>query len=161
MARFGLAVVNGTLVVPFVGTLRADVAARDGKIVQIGDGIATWDADSVVDANEKLVFPGGVDAHFHIGIYRPIAEDAESETRSALVGGVSTVVSYFRTGSHYLNRSGAYREIFPEVLAATHGHAFTDYGYHIAIMTSQQVDEVDWLGRGNGGGALKYLMVYK
>jgi dihydropyrimidinase/allantoinase len=161
MARFDLAVVNGTLVVPFVGTLRADVAARDGKIVQIADAIAASDADSIVDARGKLVFPGGVDAHFHIGIYRPIAADAESETRSALVGGVSTVVSYFRTGSHYLNRSGVYRDIFPEVLAATQGHAFTDYGYHIAIMTSQQVDEVDWLVREMGVGSFKYYMFYK
>jgi len=31
---------------------------------------------------------------------------SESETRSALAGGVTTVVSYFRTGSHYLNKSG-------------------------------------------------------
>jgi dihydroorotase (multifunctional complex type) len=161
MPRFDLAVVNGTLVVPFVGTLRADVAARAGKIVQIADTIAPSDADSIVDANGKLVFPGGVDAHFHIGIYRPVAEDAESETRSALVGGVSTIVSYFRTGSHYLNRSGPYREIFPEVLAATQGHAFTDYGYHIAIMTSQQVDEVDWLVREMGVGSFKYYMFYK
>jgi dihydroorotase-like cyclic amidohydrolase len=161
MPRFDLAIVNGTLVLPFVGTLRADVAARDGKIVQIADSINPSDADSVVDAGQKLVFPGGVDAHFHIGIYRPVAEDAESETRSALVGGVSTVVSYFRTGSHYLNRTGPYREIFPEVLAATAGHAFTDYGYHIAIMTSQQVDEVDWLVREMGVGSFKYYMFYK
>ena len=39
MPRFDLAVVNGTLVLPFVGELRADVAARDGKIVQIADAI--------------------------------------------------------------------------------------------------------------------------
>src|SRR5260370_16260770 len=142
MARFGLAVVNGTLVVPFVGTLRADVAARDGKIVQIADAIPLSDADSVVDATGKLVFPGGVDAHFHIGIYRPLAEDAESETRSALVGGVTTVVSYFRTGSHYLNRTGPYREIFPEGLASTYGPAFTDYGYHIPPLTRQPVHKV-------------------
>jgi dihydroorotase (multifunctional complex type) len=161
MPRFDLAVVNGTLVLPFVGELRADVAARDGKIVQIADAISPAEAETVVDARGKLVFPGGVDAHFHIGIYRPVAEDAESETRSALVGGVSTVVSYFRTGSHYLNRSGPYREIFPEVLAATHGHAFTDYGYHIAIMTSQQVAEVDWLVREMGVGSFKYYMFYK
>src|SRR5258708_5167031 len=115
MARFDLVVVNGTLVVPYVGELRADVAARDGQIVQIADTIDPANAETVVDARGKLVFPGGVDAHFHIGIYRPLAEDAESETRSALVGGVTTVVSYFRTGSHYLNRTGAYREIFPEV----------------------------------------------
>jgi|SRR5579859_69629 len=161
MPRFDLAVVNGTLVLPFVGEVRADVAARDGKIVQIADAINPADAEALVDARGKLVFPGGVDAHFHIGIYRPVAEDAASETRSALVGGVTTVVSYFRTGSHYLNRSGPYREIFPEVLAATEGHAFTDYGYHIAIMTSQQVAEVDWLVREMGVGSFKYYMFYK
>ncbi|HEY3062842.1 MAG TPA: dihydroorotase family protein [Chloroflexota bacterium] len=161
MSRFDLAVLNGTLVVPFLGTVRADVAARDGKIVLIADRIAASDADTIVDAQDKLVFPGGVDAHFHIGIYRPVADDAHSETRSALVGGVTTVVSYFRTGSHYLNRTGPYREIFPEVLAATSGHAFTDYGYHLAIMTSQQVDEVDWLVREMGVGSFKYYMFYK
>lgn len=161
MARFDLVVVNGTLVVPYVGELRADVAARDGQIVQIADTIAPADAETVLDARGKLVFPGGVDAHFHIGIYRPLGEDAESETRSALVGGVTTVVSYFRTGSHYLNRSGPYQEIFPEVLAATDGHAFTDYGYHIAVMTTQQIAEVDWLVREMGVGSFKYYMFYK
>src|SRR5258708_265994 len=161
MARFDLVVVNGTLVVPYVGELRADVAARNGQIVQIADTIDPANAETVVDARGKLVFPGGVDAHFHIGIYRPLAEDAESETRSALVGGVTTVVSYFRTGSHYLNRTGPYREIFPEVLAATDGHAFTDYGYHIAAMTSQQVDEVDWLVRQMGVGSFQHYMFYQ
>jgi dihydropyrimidinase/allantoinase len=161
MSRFDLAVLNGTLVIPFVGTVRADVAARDGRIALIADSIAPGDADTTLDANGKLVFPGGVDAHFHIGIYRPVSEDAESETRSALVGGVTTVVSYFRTGSHYLNRTGPYHEIFPEVLAATNGHAYTDYGYHLAIMTSQQIDEVDWLVREMGVGSFKYYMFYK
>ncbi|HEX8969521.1 MAG TPA: dihydroorotase family protein [Chloroflexota bacterium] len=161
MSRFDLAVLGGTLVLPFVGTLRADVAARDGKIAQVADQLSPADADVVVDARGKLVFPGGVDAHFHIGIYRPVADDAESETMSSLVGGVTSVVSYFRTGSHYLNRSGPYREIFPEVLAATHGHAYTDYGYHIGIMTSQQVDEVDWLVGEMGVGSFKYYMFYK
>ncbi|HLZ31379.1 MAG TPA: dihydroorotase family protein [Chloroflexota bacterium] len=161
MPRFDLAVVNGTLVVPFVGELRADVGARDGQIVQLADAIDPADAETVVDARGKLVFPGGVDAHFHIGIYRPVAEDAESETRSALVGGVTSVVSYFRTGSHYLNRTGPYHEIFPEVLAATDRHAYTDYGYHIAVMTTQQIAEVEWLVRDMGVGSFKYYMFYK
>jgi dihydropyrimidinase/allantoinase len=47
-----------------------------------------------------------VDSHYHVGIYRPHSEDAESESRSALVGGVSTVISYWRTGHHYLNKTG-------------------------------------------------------
>jgi dihydropyrimidinase/allantoinase len=161
MARFDLAVVNGTLVVPFVGTLRGDLGCRDGRIAEIADVIEPSQADEVLDARGKLVFPGGVDAHFHIGIYRPVADDAESETRSALVGGVTSVLSYFRTGSNYLNRTGPYREIFPEVVRATEGHAYTDFGYHLAIMTGAQIDEIDWLVREAGVGSFKYYMFYK
>lgn len=161
MARFDLAVVNGTLVVPFVGTLRADVAARNGKIVQLAEQIDPMEVDELIDARGKLVFPGGVDGHFHIGIYRAISQDAESETMSSLVGGVTSVVSYFRTGSHYLNKTGSYHDIFPEVLDQTAGHAYADYGYHLAIMTSQQVNEVDWLVREMGVVSFKYYMFYK
>ena len=58
MARFDLAVVNGTLVIPFSGTLRADVAARDGRIVHLAESIDPSEAEEVVDARGKLVFPG-------------------------------------------------------------------------------------------------------
>lgn len=161
MARYDLAIVNGTLVIPGNGLVHADVAARDGRIAAIADAIAPGDADEVIDARGRLVFPGAVDAHFHIGIYRPIADDAESETRSALVGGATTVVSYFRTGGHYLEKTGPYRQIFPEVLEATAGHAYTDYGYHLALMTSEQIGEVDWLVGEAGVSSFKYYMFYK
>lgn len=161
MARYDLIVSGGTLVLPYVGTRRADIATKDGRIAAIADELPRGEADELVDARGQLVLPGAVDAHFHIGIYRPISEDAESETRAALVGGVSTVVSYFRTGGHYLNKSGPYREIFPEVLRATEGHAYTDYAYHLAIMTSAQVGEVDWLVREMGVASFKYYMFYK
>ena len=105
--------------------------------------------------------PGAVDSHFHLGIYRPIGEDTESETRSALVGGVTTVLSYFRTGSNYLNKSGPYRTIFPEVLAATQGRAYTDFGFHIAVMTDEQLEEVDWLVAEQGVASFKNYMFYR
>src|SRR5262245_21568245 len=161
MARYELAVLGGTVVVPYSGTIRADIGIRDGRIVAIEDAIGRHDADDVVDARGKLVFPGGVDGHFHIGIYRPVSTDAESETRSSLVGGVTSVLSYFRTGSHYLNKTGSYRDIFPEVLRATEGHAYTDFGYHLGIMTSAQVEEIDWLVSEMGVASFKYYMFYK
>jgi len=161
MDRYDLAVIGGTVVVPYGGTFRADVGIRDGRIVAIEDEIERQRCDDAVDARGKLVFPGGVDGHFHIGIYRPVSEDAESETRSSLVGGVTTVLSYFRTGSHYLNKSGSYRDIYPEVLRATEGHAYTDFGYHIGIMTSGQVAEIDWLVGEMGVASFKYYMFYK
>jgi dihydroorotase-like cyclic amidohydrolase len=161
MTRSELCVLGGTLVVPFVGLVRADIGIHNGKVIEIRDGLAAADFDEVVDARGQLVFPGAIDAHVHIGIYRDISQDAESETRSALAGGVTSVLSYFRTGSHYLNKSGSYRDIFPEVLAATAGHAYTDYGYHIGVMTSAQVPEVDWLVGEMGVASFKYYMFYK
>jgi dihydropyrimidinase/allantoinase len=161
MARYETALVNGTVVVPDLGPVRCDIGVREGRVAALADGIAAQDADHVIDARGKLVLPGAVDSHFHIGIYRDLARDAESETRSALAGGVTTVVSYFRTGSHYLNKSGPYRTIFPEVVAATEGHAHTDFGYHLGIMTTDQLDEIDWLVGEQGVASFKYYMFYK
>lgn len=160
MARFDTVILGGTVVSPYVGAVRCDVGVRDGRVAALADALAPADGDVVEDARRRLVLPGAVDSHFHIGIYRDLATDAESETASALAGGVTTVVSYFRTGSHYLNKSGPYRTIFPEVVAATEGHAHTDFGYHIGIMTSEQLDEVEWLV-GEGVASFKYYMFYK
>ena len=148
MARYDTAVLNGTVVVPYVGALRCDVGIRAGRIAALADSIAPTDADEVVDARGRLVLPGAVDSHFHIGIYRDLATDARSETASALAGGVTTVVSYFRTGQNYLNKSGPYRTIFPEVVAATVGHAHTDFGYHIGVGRRDRVRQ-----RGDAPGA--------
>ncbi|MBM3219872.1 MAG: amidohydrolase family protein [Candidatus Rokubacteria bacterium] len=161
MPRYDTALVNGTVVLPDLGPVRCDLGVREGRVAALADAIAAQDADHVIDARGKLVLPGAVDSHFHIGIYRDLARDAESETRSALAGGVTTVVSYFRTGSHYLNKSGPYRTIFPEVVAATEGHAHTDFGYHLGIMTTDQLDEIDWLVGEQGVASFKYYMFYK
>ena len=158
MPRYDTAVLNGTVVVPHMGALRCDVGIRAGHIAALVDSIAPSDADAVVDARGKLVLPGAIDSHFHLGIYRDLATDARSETGSALAGGVTTVLSYFRTGQNYLNKSGPYRTIFPEVVAATVGHAHTDFGYHIGVMTTEQLGEVDWLVGEQGVGSFKYYM---
>ncbi|MGH2349044.1 MAG: dihydroorotase [bacterium] len=161
MKRFDLAILNGTAVIPYTGAVRADIGVRDGTIAALADAIDPAQADEVIDARGHLVMPGAVDSHFHLGIYRSMADDAESETASALVGGVTSVISYFRTGQHYLNKTGRYHDIFPEVLALTRGKAYTDYGFHIAIMTSGQLDEVDWLVASEGIASFKYYMFYK
>jgi len=71
------------------------------------------------------------------------------------------VISYFRTGSHYLNKTGAYNEILPEVLSAVEGRAHVDYGFHIAPMTTAQLEEIDWLAGEAGITSFKYYMFYK
>jgi len=158
--RYDLLVRGGTAVLPDVGAVRADIAARDGIIVAVGEDLSASRAEQVIDARDKIVFPGAIDSHFHLGIYRPHAEDTRSETASALVGGVTTVLSYFRTGSHYMNKTGPYREIFPEVLRLTAGNAHTDYGYHLAIMTREQLAEIPSLVKDLGVASFKFYMFY-
>jgi dihydroorotase-like cyclic amidohydrolase len=159
--KHDLVVKNGTVVFPFHGEVRCDLGVKGGKIAAIADEIAASQGEIVLDARGKYVFPGAVDSHYHVGIYRPHSEDAESESRSALVGGVSTVISYFRTGHHYLNKTGVYKDIFPEVLGLSEGHFYTDYCYHIACMTAEQLDEVEWLVETAGVGSFKFYMFYK
>jgi dihydropyrimidinase/allantoinase len=161
MAKYDLVVTGGTLVIPFVGELRGDIGVKDGRIAAIADGLGPTDADEAIDASGKAVFPGAVDSHYHLGIYRDITADTETETTSSLVGGVTSVVSYFRTGSHYLNKTGPYREIFPEVLDAVDGHSKVDYGFHLAPMTAEHVKEIPWLVDEMGVASFKYYMFYK
>jgi dihydropyrimidinase/allantoinase len=161
MSRYDLLVKNGTVVLPGSGPVRADLAVRDGKVAALGADVATSDAAEVLDATGKVVLPGAVDAHFHIGIYRELGLDAYEETRSSLVGGATSVISYFRTGAHYLNKTGTYKEIFPEVLGAVQGKAWTDYSFHLAPMTVAQIDEIPQLVRDHGITSFKYYMFYK
>ncbi len=161
MTRYDSVVTGGTLVIPYVGEVRGDVAIRDGRIVTIDDDLSRADTDVRIDAGGKVVLPGAVDSHYHLGIYRDLATDTESETTSSLVGGVTSVISYFRTGQHYLNKTGPYKEIFPEVLSAVAGHAKVDYGFHLAPMTHDQIGEIPWLIDEMGVTSFKYYMFYK
>ncbi|WP_214316875.1 dihydroorotase [Nonomuraea sediminis] len=159
MARYDLLVKGGVLVLPYHGEIRADLAVSDGRIVAIGQDLAG--AEEILDATGKVVLPGAVDAHFHIGIYRDLGLDAFEETRSSLVGGATSVLSYFRTGQHYLDRTGPYKTIFPEVLEAVEGRAWTDYGFHLAPMTVEQIEEIPQLVTDHGITSYKYYMFYK
>ncbi|MQA85828.1 MAG: amidohydrolase family protein [Streptosporangiales bacterium] len=159
MARFDTVIVGGVAVLPVHGPVRADIGIKDGRIAAIGE-FAAAEGGEAVDADGKLVLPGAVDAHFHIGIYRDLASDARSETASAVTGGVTTVISYFRTGQHYLGVTGPYREILPQVVALTQGNAYCDVGYHLAPMTGGQVAEIPELAA-HGTASFKYYMFYK
>ncbi len=155
---YDLVVRGGTVVLPDHGEMRADVAVRNGTVAALGDDLSGGEE---YDATGKFVLPGAVDAHYHLGIYQSLAQDAFEETRSSLVGGATTVLSYFRTGSHYLDKTGPYDEILPEVLAAVAGRSHTDYSFHLAPMTKGQVDEIGRLATDDGIASFKYYMFYK
>jgi len=160
VSRYDAVILGGTAILPGHGPARLDVAVKDGRIAALAEGLGADEGDEVIDARGRYVVPGAVDAHSHVGIYRPHADDAKSESAAAVAGGVTSLLSYFRTGHHYLNKSGPYREIFPELLALSAGQFHCDYGYHVAPMLAAHVDEIPWLVE-QGVTSFKYYMFYK
>ncbi|MGI9667231.1 MAG: dihydroorotase [Acidimicrobiia bacterium] len=142
------------------GPIEASIGIKDGSIVAVESFLDPATASEVVDAGGKYALPGGVDAHFHMGIYNPLEEDADSESRAAAVGGVTTALNYMRTGAYYLNRGGSYEEFFPEVLERMSGNSFVDYGFHLAPIQSSHIDEIPMLVDRFGVTSFKIFMFY-
>ena len=74
------------VVLPDVGAVRCDVGLRDGRVAGLVERLEAREADRVIDARGKLVLPGAVDSHFHIGIYRDLAVDADVLVGAAAAG---------------------------------------------------------------------------
>jgi allantoinase len=139
---------------------RADIAVSDGVVAAVGADLDAADAGEVVDGRGLLAFPGAVDVHQHWGIYNDLSEDAETESRASAQGGVTSGITYMRTGQYYLNTSGPYAEVFPRVLAKSEGRAYIDYGFHLAPMTNEHIAEVPDLIDKFGVSSFKIFMFY-
>ena len=160
-APLDLVIKNVRVVRPRVSHVESlDVGVRDGRFARIEPTIAVTDARHVYDGGGRLAFPGIVDAHTHAGIYAPLAEDALSESRAAVSGGVTTMLTYFRTGQYYLNRGGAYAEFFPEVLKLSQGRYHCDYAYHLAPIAGSHIGEMEALATTHGVPSFKIFMFY-
>jgi len=136
-----------------------DILVTDGKITAIGPNLSA-DGAEIVDAAGKLVFPGVVDAHQHWGIYNPLGEDTVTESRASAQGGVTSAITYMRTGQYYLNKGGPYKDFYPEVLATSEGKAYIDYAFHLAPMSKQHIEEIPSLVEDHGVTSFKIFMFY-
>ncbi|MFI0369229.1 dihydroorotase family protein [Actinomadura sp. 1N219] len=138
----------------------ADIAVRDGQIARVAPGLDAADAAQVVDGRGRPAFPGVVDAHQHWGIYSPLADDTVTESRASAQGGVTTALTYMRTGQYYLNKGGPYADFFPEVLDAAAGRSHIDYAFHLAPMSSGHIAEIPELIERFGVSSFKIFMFY-
>ena len=50
------------------GTIRGDMRIDEGKIKEIAEQLSEATGEEVVDASDKFVFPGMVEAHCHLGM---------------------------------------------------------------------------------------------
>lgn len=159
--QYDLLIKNVRLVRPNVeGTPQTDIAIKDGRFARVAPNIASEETHNVVDGQGMMAFPGLVDGHMHVGIYSPLEQDAVTESKAAAMGGVTSAITYFRTGDYYLNMGGPYVEFYPEVLRRSEGRYWVDYGYHLAPINRRHIDEMPLLLEQHGVASFKIFMFY-
>lgn len=162
-----LVVKGGKVVFPNEGIFEVDLGIKDGKIQYIGKDLNFSSSDEIVDARNLFVLPGIVDSHTHIGIHEKIPIDARTETAAAVSGGITTVLNYYRAGRNNVETDkdigipGPYLKVFPEVLNDSAGNFYSDYGYHLAPVTREHVEEIPKLVTDFGVTTFKFYMHYK
>jgi len=159
--NFDLIVKNVRVVRPHKSSVDLlDIGIKDGKFARLAPEIRAEEGAKVIDGKNRLAFPGCVDAHMHVGIYQDLSKDAVSESKAAAMGGVTTSLNYMRTGQYYLNMGGSWRAFMPEVLRRAEGNFWVDYGFHLAPIESQHLDEMDAMVTEFGVPSFKIFMFY-
>ncbi len=157
---YDLVITNALVVTPDdTPPVLSSIAVSGGKVAAVAPDLST-DGATVFDAGGRLAFPGVVDAHQHWGIYNPLAEDTATESRACAQGGVTTGLNYVRTGQYYLNRSGPYADVFPDVLASSEGRSYVDYAFHVAPILREHIDEIPLMVEKFGITSFKIFMFY-
>ncbi|MGE0799296.1 MAG: dihydroorotase family protein [Lautropia sp.] len=87
-------VFRGGTVVSSEGLARADVAVSGGVIQAVAEPAAALAGAAEVDASDKLLLPGLIDAHVHIPghFLASRLDNFDTATRAAAVGGVTTIM---------------------------------------------------------------------
>src|SRR5574341_1338909 len=143
-------ITNAQAVIPKVGVVETNILVEDGKIKALQKSTDSVQASRRINANGKYVMPGAIDPHVHYGVYTPIEEAARTESRSAAVGGVTTMMRMLRLSDN------SYSAIEKQ-LQASRGNHFVDYAIHASILKQEQVNDIPYL-KGVGVNSLKIYM---
>ncbi len=150
---FDLAIKGGTLVLPGLGLLRADLALKGERIAGLFDPTHSPRAREIIAAKGKYVLPGIIEPHAHLGLGDPV-KDYLTETSSAALGGVTTVISLLRGPAPI-------RELYEDALAAAAPRSLIDYAFRATLMTEEHLRSVRECFESLGVTSFKFYLTYR
>jgi dihydropyrimidinase len=153
----GILIRNGT-VVTADETVVADVLIEGSTVREVRSGIQP-DGHQVLDAAGMLLVPGGVDAHTHLDMPfggTTSADDFESGTRAAAIGGTTTIVDFAIQA-----RGTRMRDALDTWWKKAESKACIDYGLHMIItdLPDAGLEDMDEMVR-EGVASFKLFMAY-
>jgi dihydropyrimidinase len=153
-----LLIQNGT-VVNADACVKADVLIDGATIKEVRAGIDQSAADKVVDATGLLLLPGGIDAHTHLDMPfggSKSADDFETGTRAAAIGGTTTIVDFAIQA-----KGTKMRAALDTWWKKAEGKACIDYGLHMIVtdLPDAGLEDMDDLVR-EGVASFKLFMAY-
>ncbi|CAM5607340.1 D-hydantoinase [Streptomyces xanthochromogenes] len=155
--------IQGGLVITAADETHADLLIEDGRIAAVAAHASTvaqgWTADRVIDATDRYVIPGGVDAHTHMELPfgGTFASDTfETGTRAAAWGGTTTIVDFAVQSQGQALRAG-----LDAWYAKADGQCAIDYGFHMILsdVNEGSLKEMDRLVE-EGITSFKLFMAY-
>jgi len=148
-------VVKNARVVRHDGEFYGGVAIAGTKIVMTGADNVLPDAKRVIDAGGRLLLPGIIDPHCHLGVKYPYDEDMRTETAAAASGGVTTVLLYIR------NKQESYLPFYAERRAIGEANTLIDFGFHFGIQREEHIAEIPRLVAETGVKSYKCYFGYE
>ena len=142
-------------VVSHIGEFNGGVAIRDGKIVAIGDREDLPSATRTIDLEGRVLMPGVIDPHCHLGVSYDYDEDMRTETAGAASGGVTTILLFAR------NPNGSYIPFYKERRARGEEQAYIDFGFHFGIQREDHIPEIAKVAAETGVQSFKCHMGYE
>ena len=154
-----LLIKNGT-VVNADHIREADLLCDDGKIVAVTPGISANGVDTVVDARNCLVMPGGIDPHTHMQLPfmgTVASDDFFTGTAAALAGGTTMILDFVipNPGERLLDAYHKWRSWAEK--------SCCDYSFHVAVTWWDESVHADMgtLVQDWGVNSFKHFMAYK
>ncbi|MFB5600069.1 MAG: dihydroorotase family protein [Nitrososphaeraceae archaeon] len=146
-----LLIKNGNIVIPKVGIIQTNIIIENGKIKNLTKNIENFSPDKIINASNRFIIPGLIDPHVHYGVYSPIQNAAQTESRSAAIGGVTTIIRMLRLDSSYEN------SISTQLENSLTNH-YIDYSVHPSILKRDHLDDVNFLNEKIGINSFKLYM---
>jgi dihydropyrimidinase len=138
----------------------ADVLIEDGVVSTVEAEIATQEGTPVRDASGRLLLPGLVDPHAHVGLTLgawAMVDGFEGVTRAAAKGGVTTIVDFAQA-----ERGASLTAAVEAKWAAAEGTCFIDFALHAVVndTSATTLEEIPRLVRAGVAG-FKVFMAYR